>query len=215
MRRGTGLVVAVAASVAGGAAMAQDMCGDFPVGEASYACACPGGFSQGSVWGSGPYTGDSDVCTAALHAGVIGPDGGKVLATAAEGQQSYTGSMVNGVTTRDWGSYPNSFVFAAAVAATGDVAACDGYPEDAESLTCGCDAAVSDGSGFVWGSSPYSGDSDICTAALHGGLIGPEGGVVTALRTAGLESYLGSEINGVETFDWSGYSYSFVFDYNQ
>jgi hypothetical protein len=206
------MAIFVAGGLAGGAALAQEQCGAFPAGQESYACACPAGFAQSAVWGSGPYTADSNVCTAALHAGAIGPDGGKVMAVAAPGQDGYTGSEANGVATRDWGSYPNSFAFE--VSAAG-VEACAGYPEDAERHSCSCDAAASDGSGFVWGSSPYSADSDICTAALHGGLIGPEGGVVTVLRTAGLDSYFGSEINGVSSLDWGSYPTSYVFDYNQ
>ena len=32
---------------------------------------CPAAGALGSVWGSGPYTDDSSVCTAAAHAGVV------------------------------------------------------------------------------------------------------------------------------------------------
>lgn len=220
MRSWTGLVVAVAAGVAGGAAMAQEQCGDYPRGKDSYACTCTPDSAVGSVWGSGPYTADSNICTAALHAGAIGLDGGDVVAMAAGPQDSFTGSEVNGIVTRDWGSYPESFVFdmpvsAAAAGGGAGAEACGPYPEEMERYSCQCDAAAAAGGGFVWGSSPYSADSDICTAALHGGLIGPEGGVVTVLRTAGLESYFGSEINGVATLDWGAYPVSYVFDYNQ
>lgn len=215
MRSWMGLAVVVAAGAAGGAAMAQEQCGAYPVGQDSYACACPAGFAQGAVWGSWPYTADSSVCTAALHAGVIGADGGKVLALAAGPGEGFTGSEANGVTTRDWSSYPNTFVFDMPVSAAAAVEPCGDYPADAETYTCMCDSLAAAGDGFVWGSSPYSADSDICTAAVHGGLIGPEGGMVTVLRTTGLESYFGSEINGVASFDWGPYPTSFVFDYNQ
>ncbi len=93
MRQGMTVAVVVTAGTWAGAAAAQTQCGPFPVGEATLACACPAGFASGSVWGSGPYTADSDVCTAALHAGVIGPEGGKVMALAAEGLETYTGPM--------------------------------------------------------------------------------------------------------------------------
>jgi hypothetical protein len=208
------LALTCGAGLAGGAVIAQEQCGAYPVGQDSYACACPAGFSQGSVWGSGPYTADSSVCTAALHAGVVGVDGGKVLALATGPGESFVGSAANGVTSRDWGSYPNTFAFDMPVsAAAADL--CGSYPLEAETYTCTCDAVAAAGGGLVWGSSPYTADSDICTAAVHGGLIGPEGGIVTVLRTAGLPSYFGSEINGVATFDWSSDPVSFVFDYNQ
>ena len=212
------LAVVGGAVAAAGGALAQDECGRYPVGQESHDCTCPAGFAQGSVWGSGPYTADSDICTAALHAGAVGPDGGTVRALSAGPAEAFAGSEGNGVTTRDWGSYPESFILdmpVSAAAAMDGIALCAGYPEEAERHTCACDALMSSGSGFVWGSSPYSADSDICTAALHGGMIGPEGGVVTVLRTAGLDAYRGSEINGVVTLDWGSYPVSFVFDYNQ
>jgi hypothetical protein len=185
------------------------------VGEASYACSCPAGFSQGSVWGSGPYTADSNVCTAALHAGVLTADGGKVTAMAAGAQESFTGSEMNGVASRNWGSYPESFGFASLVPVAAAGEACAAFPEDMEVYVCTCDAVAAQAGGFVWGSSPYSADSDICPAAVHAGVIGPDGGMVTALRTAGRETYVASEFNGVATFDWGAYPVSFVFDYNQ
>ncbi len=217
MRQGMTVAVVIAAGTWAGAAAAQTQCGPFPVGEATLACACPAGFASGSVWGSGPYTADSDVCTAALHAGVIGPEGGKVMALAAEGLETYTGSDANGVSSRDWGSYPNSFTFEAAgleVEVT-EGGACGAYPQESESYTCSCDAETVAAGGIVWGSSPYTADSDICAAAVHAGVIADTGGMVTALRTAGLESYRGTAFNGVETFDWGAYGASFVFDYNQ
>lgn len=203
------------AGLAGSAAMAQsELCGAYPVGEASYSCTCTPDAAVGPVWGSGPYTSDSNLCTAAYHAGVIGLDGGKVRALATGPQDSFTGSEGNGVVSGDWGSYPDSFSFDMPVpaAAGGDV--CGPYPEGVDVYTCACDPATT-GAGFVWGSGPYSGDSDICTAALHAGVIMAEGGMVTALRTAGLEAYRGSEFNGVATGDWGPYPSSFVFDLNQ
>jgi LCCL domain len=65
--------------------------------------------ASGSIWGSGPYTSDSSICRAALHAGVISSSGGIVRVTAAPGQKEYRGSTANGVTTSGWGSYPRSF----------------------------------------------------------------------------------------------------------
>lgn len=64
---------------------------------------------SGSIWGSGPYTSDSSICRAALHAGVISGSGGVVRVMAAPGQKEYRGSTANGVTTSGWGSYPRSF----------------------------------------------------------------------------------------------------------
>ncbi|MGZ3456577.1 MAG: LCCL domain-containing protein, partial [Polyangiales bacterium] len=66
--------------------------------------------SGGSVWGSGPYTSDSSICRAAIHAGVItDDDGGKVTLKISAGEKSYTGSKKNGVKTEDYGSFERSF----------------------------------------------------------------------------------------------------------
>lgn len=88
---------------------------DFPVCEMfkarpeSVVCACPSGFDTGIVWGSGPYTGDSDVCTAALHSGLISEHNFVVEVISRGANESYPGSSSNGVTTRDWGNYGESF----------------------------------------------------------------------------------------------------------
>jgi hypothetical protein len=76
---------------------------------------CPAGCTDGSaVWGTGVYTGDSAICAAAVHAGIISAaDGGEVLASYAPGQDSYLGSTQNDVTTNDYGSWGNSFTLEA------------------------------------------------------------------------------------------------------
>jgi hypothetical protein len=40
---------------------------------AQFACACPAGRQAGRVWGSGPYTADSDICSAASMPGSSQP----------------------------------------------------------------------------------------------------------------------------------------------
>jgi len=71
-------------------------------------CRCDAG-RNGPVWGTNPYTDDSAVCNAAIHAGVIGEGGGVIHLSPAPGQSSYRGSTRNGVSTSDYGSWPRSF----------------------------------------------------------------------------------------------------------
>jgi hypothetical protein len=74
---------------------------------------CPAGGTPAPVWGSEPYTADSSVCTAAVHAGRISmADGGMVIIEMHEGSSKYDGSQQNGVATGSWGDYPSSFSFA-------------------------------------------------------------------------------------------------------
>ena len=63
-----------------------------------------------TVWGSGPFTDDSSVCTAAVFAGRITLErGGVVRFVTSPGLPRYQGSARNGVTTRDYANFPGSF----------------------------------------------------------------------------------------------------------
>ena len=75
-----------------------------------HACTCAAG-AAGSVWGDGPYTRDSVLCAAAVHAGAIPPSGGKIVVKPAPGCQAYKGTIKNGVTTTAFGPYEGSFYF--------------------------------------------------------------------------------------------------------
>ncbi len=196
---------------AGSAAFAQggEACMAFPADQDSYACTCPPGPQSGQVWGSGPYTANSSICAAAQHAGVIEYGGGLVVAVRGEGQSKYRGTESNGIRSNSFSASPVSFTFDTG---SNTVAACGAFPDDQESYTCSC--RPGGGSGAVWGTSPYTMDSDICTAALHGGLITTDGGVVTVLRTEGLPDYRGTLNVDIQSRDWGSYTESYVFDYN-
>ena len=73
-------------------------------------CRCTGQQTvAGSVWGSNPYTDDSDICRAGLHAGVIGSRGGILTFRMVGPRQSYSSSTRNGVPTRSYGRWHGSF----------------------------------------------------------------------------------------------------------
>ncbi|HYE97127.1 MAG TPA: LCCL domain-containing protein [Rubricoccaceae bacterium] len=72
---------------------------------------CPPGGTAHSVWGSGPYTDDSSVCTAAVHAGALTlARGGRVVIEIQRGRDTYYGSHRQGITTLDYGVWGGSFV---------------------------------------------------------------------------------------------------------
>jgi hypothetical protein len=74
---------------------------------------CPANGTIGTVWGSEPYTTDSSVCTAAVHAGRISlADGGWVVIQIREGDQSYEGTTQYGIVTTAYGPYAWAFSFA-------------------------------------------------------------------------------------------------------
>jgi anti-sigma factor RsiW len=74
---------------------------------------CPGGSRGRTVWGSGPYTDDSSICTAAVHAGLITlAEGGRVVIDIGPRFPDYRGTSANGVETLDWeGGWSGSFTF--------------------------------------------------------------------------------------------------------
>lgn len=71
---------------------------------------CAPGGHPGSVWGSGPFTDDSSVCTAAAHAGLLSVEqGGVFTLRVAEGQAFYPASLRNGIFAGHWGAAAGSF----------------------------------------------------------------------------------------------------------
>ncbi len=83
---------------------------------ASVACTCPSNISFATVWGeSSSYTDDSDVCTAAVHAGVVTAQaGGKIVVTPRPGLEAYQGTTLNGVSTLPYGSWSGSYTISPA-----------------------------------------------------------------------------------------------------
>ena len=64
----------------------------------------------------------------------------------------------------------------------------------------------------VWGTDIYTDDSSVCTAAVHLGEITLEdGGSVTIEMAEGLDSYEGTERNGITTLSYPSWPGSFVF----
>jgi hypothetical protein len=171
------------------------------------------GDTTGAVWGSGPYTLDSSLGTAAVHAAILKADQvGTVTIEVIKSPAAYRGSTANGVTTEDFGPYePGAFIFL-----SGD-AVKSGEPlemnnperlyfdqwEPGTVLTCRVKGSTA---GIVWGSGPYSIDSDLATAAVHAGLLkNGETGTVTVKVVRSPASFMASKANGVSTVDYGPY----------
>jgi len=68
------------------------------------------------VYGTDTYTDDSDICTSAVHAGVVSRvQGGLVAYQMLPGISSYTASLRNGVQSRSYGSWSGSLRFTSPV----------------------------------------------------------------------------------------------------
>lgn len=71
---------------------------------------CPSGGALSPVWGTGPFTDDSSVCSAAVFAGRITlAVGGRVVVRISPGEDSYATGTRHGVTTEDYGIWAGSF----------------------------------------------------------------------------------------------------------
>jgi len=88
--------------------MGSSMPGTSFVGSCSASC----DMSPVTVAGSSIYTSGSGICKAAVHAGVMGSEGGQVMVTVGFGQKSYVGSTAGSVTSEGHGADKRSVVIA-------------------------------------------------------------------------------------------------------
>jgi hypothetical protein len=69
-----------------------------------------GGQTDGQLWGTDVYTGDSTLGVAAVHAGLVKPDDSVVIkVTVVAPPAQFTGSIRNGVTSHDFGRYGSAY----------------------------------------------------------------------------------------------------------
>ncbi|AKF83554.1 protease [Myxococcus fulvus 124B02] len=171
-------------------------------------CACASGTS-GSVWGTNNYTDDSNICRAAVHAGVMTTLGGVVTVEVQPEQSTFIGTTRNGVTSSSYGYWGGSYRFIGAqipqpqtqpLCSTFNMMSYRG--QTGRAIRCGC-PTVSLGASF-WGTDLYTDDSDVCVAAVHAGAIPASGGDVTVTIQPGQSSYTSTSRYGVTS---SGYGY--------
>lgn len=80
-----------------------------------------------------------------------------------------------------------------------------------QQLTCWCTAESTRG-GAVWGTDVYTDDSTICRAAVHAGVISGSGGSVRIRILPGMQSYAGTQRNGVESSPYASWHGSYRFE---
>jgi outer membrane protein OmpA-like peptidoglycan-associated protein len=180
-------------AAAPGGGMELDVCptsyGSFPENAPDLTCGCSAEAAKaGTVWGTNPYYYGSSLCRAALHAGAIGAQGGKIV-VKPERAPFYPQVLRNGVASSSSSADMGFRVVVAGQPATQAAAPGGGmeldicptsysnFPEDAPDLTCGCSAEAVK-AGTVWGANPYYYGSSLCRAALHAGAVGAQGGKI-------------------------------------
>lgn len=165
------------------------------------------GTADGTVWGGGEenvYTDDSNLGTAAVHAGALKVGETAMLRfTILPGQDSYIGSTRNDVTTRPYQSYGGSVRIDGAAPEIDSIYNLRGQDKPPFPVY-----VVGNLNGTVYGTGSYTDDSSIGTAAVHAGLLKPgEAGFVVVTFEGGKASYEASTQNGVTSYPygtWGG-----------
>lgn len=176
----------------------------------SFVASCPAGCATGEVWGTGIYTDESNLCTAAAHAGEITlEDGGLFELIYLTGVEDHPATEQNGIESSSWGSWGLSFSVEPLLALDWDTNADILEAETGSFLLANCPP---DGvAGAVWGEDVYTSDSSICTAAVHAGVITlTDGGNFVVSVVDGLEGYAATERNGIESGEWGEWDKSIV-----
>ena len=175
------------------------------------------GRANGPVWGDFTYTLDSDLGTAAVHAGVLQiGETRPVKLWIVPPPPSFAEANRNGIQSMKWGSFPAAFVMQAARG--GAVAVQPIAPQRLPGHLGGLGVNESktititgDDRGFVWGTDTYTGDSRIEAAAVHAGILkAGERGDVLLTRVEPPTRFQGSERNGVRSQPWGRYSTAYV-----
>jgi len=210
---------------------------EFAESGVGFRCLCPELAEVQKSWmpgvkGTNIYSSDSNICQAAVHAGIIGTEGGEVRilrpidpnALVARCPYFY-GNNQNGIESRGKGQ-DTAYFF------QGSLGICDedsppesedvwycrerfaDYDQEYEAdgpFSCHCSEAATS-FGTVFGTEHYTGDSSICLAAFHWGAVGAEGGTVQLVPEPGRSAYRGSTRNEVTSYNWRTYPFGFRFE---
>jgi beta-lactamase regulating signal transducer with metallopeptidase domain len=179
------------------------------------------GSTSGTIWGSGVYTDDSALATAAVHAGLL-KDGerGVVRVTLLAGQDSYEGTTANGVTSQSYAQWEGSYRVDRGGAIADRSLSSSAQTADPGTLTSMRDhvdqsfvfQVTGTAEGTIWGGGDgvYTDDSPLATAAVHSGVLKPgETGAVRVTILPGRDSYEGSTQNGVKSLPYGVFSGSY------
>ena len=162
---------------------------------AYFSFACPANGAPAPIWGTDAFTGDSAICTAAVHAGLITLTGGGVVTIEVlAGLSTYAGATSNGITSGIHGASSSTFRFPAATNWMTNASLYRGMNAARLLFICPPNGVAA----VVWGTDVYTDDSSVCTAAVHAGRIAiASGGPVTIELGAAEAAYAGSMRNGV------------------
>ncbi len=171
------------------------------------------GNTEGPVWGTDIYTDDSNLAVAAVHAGAINIGETKTVhIKILPGQQSYEGSVQNGITSSSHRAWEGSYSFLGnTVSSKMALPNLKAYRNKIGQTFSFVITGSSEGR--VWGTDIYTDDSNLAVAAVHAGVVHDgETKMVNVQILPGQSTYQGATKNGITSSSygtWEG-SYSFV-----
>ena len=173
------------------------------------------GRTKGRIWGGHDfiYTDDSDIATAAVHAGVVKEgETGNVKVRFLGGLESYPSITCNGVTSNGYGSYSGSYQILNGSSdmvqtAPENMAGYRGKNGNVYSFR-----VTGKTDGRIWGGADnvYTDDSNLSTAAVHAGLVkAGETAVIKVTVMEGQSSYPSLSRNGVTSISYGSWTGSY------
>ncbi|MGB4200965.1 MAG: LCCL domain-containing protein [Thermotogota bacterium] len=173
------------------------------------------GTDTGKFWGTEIYTDDSRLSLAAVHSGSLQiGEYGIVEVTVLPGQDHYTGSAQNGVTSEDYGAWPGSYslrrVSEETIIGIGQKDPGDLTPYRERTDAVLRFSVTGSDWGSVWGSGVYTDDSTLAMVCVHAGLLRiGETGLIEVTLLPGLEEYEGSTQNGITSLSYGSWQWSY------
>jgi len=173
------------------------------------------GTDTGKFWGTEIYTDDSRLSLAAVHSGSLQiGEYGIVEVTVLPGQDHYTGSAQNGVTSEDYGAWPGSYslrrVSEETIIGIGQKDPGDLTPYRERTDAVLRFSVTGSDWGSVWGSGVYTDDSTLAMVCVHAGLLRiGETGLIEVTLLPGLEEYEGSTQNGITSQSYGSWQWSY------
>jgi len=173
------------------------------------------GTDTGKFWGTEIYTDDSRLSLAAVHSGSLQiGEYGIVEVTVLPGQDHYTGSAQNGVTSEDYGAWPGSYslrrVSEETIIGIGQKDPGDLTPYRERTDAVLRFSVTGSDWGSVWGSGVYTDDSTLAMVCVHAGLLRiGETGLIEVTLLPGLEEYEGSAQNGITSQSYGSWQWSY------
>ncbi|HEX5069419.1 MAG TPA: LCCL domain-containing protein [Vicinamibacterales bacterium] len=162
------------------------------------------------IWGTGIYTDESALETAAVHAGVLrSGQTGKVRVTILPARGSYAGSRSHGIDSMPAGSAAGSFGIEVGGGSMSKPTSITNFRgRTGEVLVV---PTVGTKTGSVWGVDIYTDDSNLGAAAVHAGVLRPgEFGFVRVTIADGQQGYPGSTRNDIVSQPYGQWDSSFT-----